>query len=143
MGVRILEGNGEGDSKGACFYCSTTDWAFGPLMGSREEAEEFLKWLPTDPRDYKDNELEGLYGDFVRDMVCECGEVRTEFDAERKATDMHAEGCMCGDDGGGDCEWCMAKQHYLDRTEREGDESRFVCVDCLRQRARKQSRHMR
>ncbi len=29
---------------------SATDWAFGPLFASPEDAEAFLRWLPTEPR---------------------------------------------------------------------------------------------
>lgn len=60
MGCRILEAKtGE-----AVFYCSTSDWAFGPVMDNYEEAEEFLKWLKVDPRQFKDSELESKYCDF-------------------------------------------------------------------------------
>jgi hypothetical protein len=77
MGVRILEGK-----EGAVFYCSTRDWAFGPLMESREEAEGFLEWLKAysppdsyfppgrisvwcrDPRQLTDSGLERAYSDF-------------------------------------------------------------------------------
>lgn len=57
MGVRILEGK----NRNAVFYCSTSDWAFGPVMESAEEAEAFAKWLPQDPRVYSDNDLESKY----------------------------------------------------------------------------------
>ncbi len=30
---------------------STTDWAFGPLFPSPEDAHAFLRWLGIDPRD--------------------------------------------------------------------------------------------
>lgn len=71
MAVNILESkHGQ-----ACFYCTSTDWAFGPVMGSPEEAEAFLKFLPSDPRSYEDIALEGKYYDFVQQYVCECGAV--------------------------------------------------------------------
>ena len=66
MGVRILHNNDE-----AVMYCSTSGWAFGPLMHSDKEhdAEErmelFLKWLKKDAREYEDNELEMEYGKFL------------------------------------------------------------------------------
>ena len=69
MSVQILEGI----DNNAVFYCSTSGWAFGPLMGSAEEAEAFLQFVPGDPRSYSDAELEGQYSDFVRQYVCECG----------------------------------------------------------------------
>lgn len=72
MSVHILEGK-EGK---AAFYCSTTDWAFGPLFDSVEEAEAFLQWLPVDPRKLKDSELEAKHADFRRQYVCgECDAV--------------------------------------------------------------------
>lgn len=74
MGVRILQT----DKGECCFYCSTTMWAFGPVMESSEEADGFIRWIRTnpqphrafrltngtDPRDYVDSELEGLYWQF-------------------------------------------------------------------------------
>ena len=73
MGVHILQ-NKEDDH--CCFYCSTTEWAFGPVMRSYEEAEEFENWLkPTDPRKLKDSELESKNDDFRKErlIVCSCG----------------------------------------------------------------------
>jgi len=54
MGVRIIDGGADG----AAFYCSTSGFAFGPVFEDAYEAEEFLQWLPEDPRKYKDWELE-------------------------------------------------------------------------------------
>lgn len=71
MGVCILESK---DGK-SCLFCSTSDWAFGPVMNSAEEAEAFLQFLPGDPRTYKDADLESKYYDFVKQYVCECGDV--------------------------------------------------------------------
>ena len=65
----------------AILYCSTTDWAFGPLFASHEEAAAFCAWLrehpdasrchslilgltATDPRSYTDNGLEAQVADF-------------------------------------------------------------------------------
>jgi hypothetical protein len=56
-------------------------WAFGPIMYSEEEAEEFLEYLKKDPREYKDKELESEYYEFrqIRDNeicpACKCKEV--------------------------------------------------------------------
>ena len=66
MGVRILEGNGEGDSRGAVLYCSVTDWAFGPLFEDGEQAQAFLDWLADDPRIFSERELEAKYNEFLR-----------------------------------------------------------------------------
>ena len=64
MGVRILQGNGEGDSNYAVLYCSTSDWAFGPLFEDYEDAEAFLKWLVVDPRVLLDSDLERKCSEF-------------------------------------------------------------------------------
>jgi len=48
MGCRILH---DRDSNSAVLYCSTTEWAFGPLFNddgdhdAGERAEAFLRWL--------------------------------------------------------------------------------------------------
>lgn len=62
MGCRILSGK-----MGACFYCSVTDVVFGPLMETKCEAEDFMKWLNKDPRQYGVDELEELFGKFVEE----------------------------------------------------------------------------
>lgn len=80
MGVHILH-NQEDDY--CCFYCSVTMWAFGPIMYSQDEAQEFLDYLEKDPRNYKDKELENLYYEFiqVRDNEicpnCKCKSINT------------------------------------------------------------------
>ena len=64
MGVRILAGTLDGTTvSGACFYCSTSMTAFGPIFEDEFEAEAFVKWLPDepDPRQYSSNELHDLY----------------------------------------------------------------------------------
>lgn len=75
MSVQLLEGP-DGD---CVMYCSTSMWAFGPVMESREEATAFiryieecapwpaLKGLNKDPRVYTDNELERVYTTFKAD----------------------------------------------------------------------------
>jgi hypothetical protein len=60
MGCRILETK-DGRS---VFYCSSSDWAFGPVMESVSEAEAFAKWLHEDPRGMKDAVLESRYFEF-------------------------------------------------------------------------------
>ncbi len=46
MGCRILVAQ---DGR-AALYCSTTDWAFGPLFESEEEASAFQEWLLEHPK---------------------------------------------------------------------------------------------
>ena len=134
MSVRILEGTEGGNKDGvtnAVFYCSTTGWAFGPVMSSTEEAELFLKFLdPIDPRLMKDSELEGQYADFVQAFVCECGGLRDELDAEVKASDQFGQ-CICDD--AGDCEWCKAKADAENWKPESGE--RFTCYQCRRKAA--------
>jgi hypothetical protein len=87
MGCRIAH---DTDSKIAILYCSTTDWAFGPVFAddddhdADERAEAFLRWLATgpetwrgydkeplqfghfDPRELTDTGLEAAYADWLR-----------------------------------------------------------------------------
>jgi hypothetical protein len=61
MGVRILYDSKHGL---AALYCSTSDWAFGPVFSDDDEAsasdqaEVFSDWLSKDARSYPDQELE-------------------------------------------------------------------------------------
>ena len=64
MGIRILH---DPTHDYCCFYCSTSMWAFGPIMYSYEKAEEFLEWLKIDPRRFTDKELESKYYDFRKE----------------------------------------------------------------------------
>lgn len=76
MGCRIIEGKKDGHRDCAVFYCSTTEWAFGPVMGDYEEAESFIAFLKEhpaqngplsgncDPRSYTDSDLETLFSKF-------------------------------------------------------------------------------
>ena len=65
MGVRILANE---DADMACFFDSSSNWAFGPLFESTIEAERFLKYLERegvkDPRQLKDWTLEEHFHDF-------------------------------------------------------------------------------
>lgn len=69
----------------ACFYCDSTDSAFGPVfkgIGAGDDANDFLDWLKvterrhafphivgdgTDPRDYSDSDLRVLAALFERE----------------------------------------------------------------------------
>ena len=57
----------------AVLYCSTTDWAFGPVfqslpdLSASEMAQAFIDWLPQDPRHYQDHVLESKYNKFLAD----------------------------------------------------------------------------
>lgn len=140
MGVRIMCGDGDGDSQGACLYCSTTDWAFGPIFPSREAAELFLKVKCEfkDPREMSDPELSSRFVDFCTTHICECGMVRDEQDAEMKASREVPDYCTCESSGDGDCARCQAKQKFLDQEPAAGE--RFECVFCMEKREKKEAR---
>lgn len=69
MGCRIIEGKKDGAAECAVLFCSTTGWAFGPVMESHDEAEAFIDFLDFDPRKYRDKELEYLYAEFRKSRV--------------------------------------------------------------------------
>ena len=54
----------------AVMYCSTTDWAFGPVFydceehSAHERVESFMRWLVVDPRSLPDNLLEQKYSEW-------------------------------------------------------------------------------
>lgn len=66
MSVRILT-----DGENAALYCSTSEWAFGPVFSedgkrdAQQVAERFLRWLPSDAREYLDNALTDAYIRFL------------------------------------------------------------------------------
>jgi len=57
MSIEILESR---DGYKA-MYCNTTMLAFGVVLAPEDNAEEFLKWLPSDARAYTDGELQKFY----------------------------------------------------------------------------------
>ena len=77
MGCRIIIGKQQSwdGEEAAVLFCSTTGTAFGPVMGSEEEAQAFIEFCPGDPRNYPVTELMNMYADFCRQRVCECGAV--------------------------------------------------------------------
>jgi len=66
MGVRII-----GDDETAVMYCSTTDWAFGPVFSDKDEhsaferIESFLRWLRVDPREFDEVDLSMKYTEWL------------------------------------------------------------------------------
>lgn len=55
----------------AALYCTTTDWAFGPVFQgpeAQEQAQAFLDWLNVDPRQLEDSVLERLYNNWHREV---------------------------------------------------------------------------
>lgn len=98
MGVRILADNAQ-IVKHAAMYCSTSDWAFGPVFydhngkDAAERAEAFLRWLPNhspkqehigafgwrgDPRNLNDQGLEQAYSAWR-------AQEEAQFEREREA----------------------------------------------------------
>jgi hypothetical protein len=73
MSIKIIEATGEGDSQGAVLYCSTTEWAFGPVFRTVEDAQEFLVFCPR-PRGLSDPDLESRYADFKQAQFSERSE---------------------------------------------------------------------
>jgi hypothetical protein len=116
------------ESYEAVMYCSTTGWAFGPVMPTIEIAEAFLRYLGnTDARTLSDPDLETKYLEFLRRDVCECNTVR---ETECFACKFHEElrdGMHYDRDGA--TEKC--------RVEPIQDGQRFVCADCVRDHQRK------
>jgi hypothetical protein len=93
MGVRILHNR---DSDIATLYCSTTDWAFGPVFWGSEaldadqRAQKFLDWFETadlsryerlhllgrDVRSLTDRGLERAYGDWLAQEAAQIAEAK-------------------------------------------------------------------
>lgn len=65
MGVRILSIDGGGDT---CLYCSTTNWAFGPVA-DEETLERFIGWAKeVDLRSVTPIYLEALWHRFIKEQ---------------------------------------------------------------------------
>jgi len=73
MACRIMV---DRDDDRACFICTTSDVAFGPIMKSAEWAEAFAEWLGCDPREVNVNDLIDKWCEFHQSRVeCGCGEI--------------------------------------------------------------------
>lgn len=77
MGVRILY---DRETNQANLYCSTSDWAFGPVFynsndrehDADERAEAFCRWLGArEPRRMSDSELEKAYHEWAAQEVAQ------------------------------------------------------------------------
>jgi len=83
MGVRILRAKSE-----AVLYCSTTDWAFGPVFSddddhdADERAEAFTRWLVKDARTFSDSELQSAYSRWLDQESAQWAREKDESDAE-------------------------------------------------------------
>lgn len=71
MGCRIIVGHEDGcDGERALLYCSTSEWAFGPVFYSADDARAFRAWCFArygDPRTLDANRLEVVHGEWVRE----------------------------------------------------------------------------
>lgn len=130
MGCRIIYGNQESPDGLECavLFCSTTMTAFGPVMGSDEEAQAFLRFVPGDPRNHPSDYLNALYSAFVTQSVCECGEVRRDECTYCKWGEELKDGKHYDD---GEHEILCELQPI-----RENDE-RFICERCEKKRQRR------
>jgi hypothetical protein len=64
MAVRIITSE-EGEQ---CLFDSTTMMAFGPVHDNNKDhdLEDFLEWLPKDPRKYTIDELMNAYYEWIK-----------------------------------------------------------------------------
>jgi hypothetical protein len=111
MGVRIFS-----NTEGAVFYCSTTDWAFGPLMPGENVAEAFLKTLTRDARLYKDHQLKSAWNDFnATKMVCPYDHREADVDTYGNETifTCMAKGCKA--------QWNLAGEVVSEDEEEDDD----------------------
>jgi hypothetical protein len=68
MGVRVI-----GDYQRSVMYCSTTEWAFGPVFtdsddgmhDADERIHSFLRYVKVDPRSLTDRALELAYSEWL------------------------------------------------------------------------------
>lgn len=95
MSVRILVNR---DDDQAALYCSTTEWAFGPLFGSEQEAEAFLGWAHEECpgaglRNLEPSNLETFVSQF-RGLYRECEDCGDSFFVEFS---VDRETLKCGD----------------------------------------------
>jgi hypothetical protein len=86
MAVHYLTNEEDGKK---CFYCTTTMFAFGPVMEEDDDPEDFIAWLKVDPRTMEDSELSSklaeyqqiMNGKFDTDMVDDI-EVEGDYDED-------------------------------------------------------------
>ena len=81
MGCRVLDGGADG----AVLYCSTSMTAFGPVFSSAEHAEDFLKWLPCDPRMLEEPDLQTKFLEWHDARCDDGGDLKEEPDDDDSA----------------------------------------------------------
>jgi hypothetical protein len=88
MSVRILRAKSE-----AVLYCSTTDWAFGPVFSddddhdADERAEAFCRWLVKDARTLSEEELQSAYSRWLDQEADQWAREKADEDAKWEAED--------------------------------------------------------
>ena len=96
MGVRVLF---DGKRDLAALYCSTADWAFGPVFyddkqgNAGDRADRFLEWLGghgLDARSVSDSDLAKLYATWDR-------EDEAKIECPNHAGHWLAPGAACAD----------------------------------------------
>ena len=73
MSVCILSGDTH-----QALYCSTSDFAFGPIFSIDDDVAAFLEWLPDDARRYTDAELESKKIEWSELPICTYCDKHTE-----------------------------------------------------------------
>ena len=69
MSVKIITSESDGYQ---VMYCSTTMQAFGPVLTNDDlYLEDFLKWLPQDPRKYDQCELDFKFYEWLKSFEYE------------------------------------------------------------------------
>ena len=66
MGIRLTTQNVNSDNERVALYDSVTDFAFGPVFRSAEDAKSFLNWTAggEDIRNWSDRRLETAWGEW-------------------------------------------------------------------------------
>lgn len=90
MGVRILSdvrSEGYTGTSQAVLYCSTSDWAFGPVFygdgdhDAEERAQAFCRWLGgREPRRMSDQELQAVYSEWRAQEAAQWADEATAVD---------------------------------------------------------------
>lgn len=78
------------DDTQAVFYCTSSDWAFGPVMddlpayhSAYETADAFREWLPLDPRSYDAATLEKKWCEFATNARRQAEYTRDDYEADQ------------------------------------------------------------
>jgi len=84
MGCRLIE---DRELELVCMYCSTTMRAFGPVFDSVEAAEDFIDFMPDDPRGYPADMLMRQHDDVWHDRAYDDAGEFVGWRTDREPTD--------------------------------------------------------